>query len=75
MIDGYKNNNKPSKDRAGGPDGAFLGLVTDGSLANGVEVRLDSDTSIEDVKVGAFVTIQRNQHRFFGVATDVALGL
>lgn len=72
--DPYQNNSTRSIDGAGSPDGAFLGLVTDGSLANGVEVRLDPGTSTEDVKVGAFVTIQGTQHRFFGVATDVALG-
>ena len=51
-----------------------MGLVVDGSLSNGVEVRLDPSTSVENVKVGIFVTIQGNQHRFFGVATEVALG-
>ncbi len=52
----------------------FLGLVVDGSLTNGVEVRLDPATSVEEVKVGAFVTIQGVQRRFFGVITDVSLG-
>ena len=35
-----------------------LGMVVAGSLADGVEVRLDPDTSTEDIKVGTFVTIQ-----------------
>ena len=48
--------------------------MVEGSLTNGVDVRLDSGTSVEDIKVGAFVTIQGSRHRFFGVITDVALG-
>ena len=53
---------------------AFLGLVVEGSLSQGVEVRLDPGTSVENIKVGTFVTIQGSQYRFFGVATDIALG-
>lgn len=52
----------------------FLGLVVEGSLTQGVEVRLDPGTSVENIKVGTFVTIQGSQYRFFGVATDIALG-
>ncbi len=55
-------------------DAGFLGLVVDGSLANGIEVRLDQAASVEDVKVGAFVTIRGSGHQFFGVVTDVSLG-
>ena len=54
--------------------GASLGLVVDGSLTNGVEVRLDSKTMVEDLKVGTFVTIQGNRGRFFGTLTEIALG-
>ena len=50
-----------------------LGMVVSGSLTEGMEVRLDSDTSIEDIKVGTFVNIQGQHMRFFGVVTDVAL--
>ena len=56
------------------PEEGFLGLVVDGSLANGIEVRLDQAASVEDVKVGAFVTIRGSGHQFFGVVTDVSLG-
>ncbi|HIM37261.1 MAG TPA: DUF87 domain-containing protein, partial [Dehalococcoidia bacterium] len=52
----------------------FLGLVVEGSLTQGVEVRLDPGTSVENIKVGTFVTIQGSQYRFFGVVTDIALG-
>ena len=53
-----------------------LGLVVGGSLAHGVEVRLDDggQSSVEDIKVGTFVTIQGSKYRFFGVVTDLALG-
>jgi len=57
-----------------GSQGGFLGVVVDGSLAHGVEVRLDAGTSVEEVKAGAFVTIQGGRQRFFGVVTDIALG-
>ncbi len=50
-----------------------LGMVVSGSLTEGMEVRLDADTSIEDIKVGTFVNIQGQRMRFFGVVTDVAL--
>jgi len=50
-----------------------LGMVVSGSLTDGVEVRLDSDVSTEEVKVGTFVNLQGERLRFFGVVTDVAL--
>ena len=50
-----------------------LGMVVSGSLTEGMEVRLDADTSIEDIKVGTFVNIQGRHTRFFGMVTDVAL--
>ena len=34
-----------------------LGIVTSGSLNKGIEVRLDSSASIEDMVVGRYVTI------------------
>ena len=51
-----------------------LGMVVSGSLADGMEVRLDHTTSVEDLKVGTFVNIQGQRMRFFGVVTDVSLG-
>ena len=50
-----------------------LGMVVSGSLTEGMEVRLDASTSIEDIKVGTFVNIQGQRMRFFGVVTEVAL--
>jgi DNA helicase HerA-like ATPase len=50
-----------------------LGMVVAGSLSEGMEIRLDAGVSIEDIKVGTFVSIQGQQLRFFGVLTEVAL--
>ena len=51
-----------------------LGMVIEGSVANGVEVRLDATVSVESIKVGTFVTLQGSDNRFFGDVTDVGLG-
>jgi DNA helicase HerA-like ATPase len=56
------------------PNPRRLGMVVAGSLTEGMEVRLDPDTSVEEIKVGTFVNIRGEQMRFFGVVTDVALG-
>lgn len=53
--------------------GALLGAVVAGSVSDGVEVRLAPGVPVEEVKVGAFVTIQGRGRRFFGVITDVEL--
>jgi DNA helicase HerA-like ATPase len=52
-----------------------LGIVVSGSLNKGVEVKLDSSTPIEDMVVGRFVTIEGQKRRFFGMITDVSLGV
>jgi len=52
-----------------------LGIVVSGSLARGVEVRLDSSASIEDMAVVRCVTIEGEKRRFFGMITDVSLGV
>ena len=62
MRDGHYSQEKP------------LGMVVDGSLTRGVEVRLDADCSVEDVKVGTFAVIQGERQRFFGIVTDISLG-
>jgi len=50
-----------------------LGIIVSGSLDRGVEVRLDSAVSVEDMAVGRYVTIEGQQRRFFGMITDVSL--
>jgi len=52
-----------------------LGIVVSGSLNKGVEVKLDSSASVEDMAVGRYVAIEGNKRRFFGMITDVSLGL
>ena len=52
-----------------------LGVVVSGSLNKGVEVKLDSSASVEDMVVGRYVTIEGNKRRFFGMITDVSLGV
>ncbi len=51
-----------------------IGMVVAGSLTNGMDVKLDAGASVEEIKVGAFVTIQGEKLRFFGVVMDVSLG-
>ena len=52
-----------------------LGIVTSGSLDKGVEVKLDSAISVEDMAVGRYVTIEGQKRRFFGMITDISLGV
>ena len=52
-----------------------LGIVTAGSLNKGVEVRLDSSASVEDMAVGRYITIEGKKQRFFGMITDISLGV
>ncbi len=52
-----------------------LGIVVSGSLNKGVEVRLDSSASVEDMAVGRYVTIEGEKRRFFGMVTDISLGV
>ena len=50
-----------------------LGLIVSGSLAGGLDIRLDSHRSVEEMAVGRYVTIQGERSRFFGIITDVQL--
>ncbi|HLC30748.1 MAG TPA: ATPase, partial [Dehalococcoidia bacterium] len=50
-----------------------LGLIVAGSLSHGLDVKLSPERSIEEVKVGRYVTIQGEQTRFFCMASDVSL--
>ena len=50
-----------------------IGVVVAGSLGEGVKVRLNGTTSVEDIKVGSNVVIQGQENRFFGVVTDCLL--
>lgn len=52
-----------------------LGIITSGSLNKGVEVRLDRSASVEEMAVGRYVTIEGQKQRFFGMITDISLGV
>jgi len=51
-----------------------LGSVIQGSLSQGLEVRLHADVSVEDMRVGKFLVVQGRRSRFFSMLTDVSLG-
>ena len=55
--------------------GQPLGSVIQGSLTEGLEVRLHPDVSVEDMRVGKFLVVQGVRSRFFCMLTDVALGI
>ena len=77
MTQSFSNkspNESPLNGRTPDGEGQLLGMVIEGSVTDGVEVRLDPGASVERVKVGTFVTIQGSENRFFGVVTNVGLG-
>jgi len=53
--------------------GKELGLITKGSLVEGLEMKLSPERSIEEVKAGKFVVIEGLLHKFFSLITDVGL--
>ncbi|HEX9896537.1 MAG TPA: ATP-binding protein [Dehalococcoidales bacterium] len=52
-----------------------LGIVVSGSVEKGVDIRLDAQASVEDMVVGRYVTIEGKKRRFFGMITDIRLGV
>jgi len=52
-----------------------LGIVVAASLDKGVDVRLDGSVSVEEMVVGRYVAIEGQKRRFFGMITDVSLGV
>lgn len=63
---------EPSADGHIAPS-ARLGLVVDGSLSKGLEVKLDRSAEIEAITVGRYVVIEGSARRFFSMITDVGL--
>lgn len=55
-------------------DARQLGIITQGSLSKGLEMRLAPGTSVEEVRVGKFVVAEGQRNRFFSMLTDVSLG-
>lgn len=50
-----------------------VGVVTSGSLLEGLTARLDDHYDLEQLRVGQFVVVQGRQNRFFSLLTDVQL--
>ena len=50
-----------------------LGVITSGSLVEGLCARLEGRESVEDMGVGKFVVIKGEKHEFFSMITDVVL--
>lgn len=50
-----------------------MGVVTRGSLTEGLEMKLAEDCFIEDIKAGKFVVIEGDKLRFFSLITDLRL--
>jgi len=56
------------------PQGRRLGIVVGGSLTEGLDIKLDSATPIEEMAVGRYVVIEGQKSRYFGMISDVTLG-
>ncbi len=52
----------------------FLGVVTAGSLAKGLQARIRTLTPLEKIQTGQFIAVEGDGIRFFGLLTDVTLG-
>ena len=54
-------------------DRTQIGVITQGSLTEGVEMKLNPERSVEDVKAGKFVVIEGFKNEFFSMITDMSL--
>ena len=73
-MNGAMNTNGTVNGFTASADGRVpLGTVVAGSLSDGIQVRLDDGVSVEDMKVGTFISIQGQRHRFLGVLTEIEL--
>ncbi|MFH1008340.1 MAG: ATP-binding protein, partial [Candidatus Latescibacterota bacterium] len=50
-----------------------IGVITKGSLIEGLEMKLDASQSVEDIKAGKFVVIEGEKNEFFSMITDLRL--
>ncbi|MBX2822500.1 MAG: ATP-binding protein [Rhodothermaceae bacterium] len=50
-----------------------IGVITQGSLSKGLEMKLDASVSIESVMSGTFAVIQGKEYDFFSMITDVRI--
>ena len=56
-----------------GRRGNRIGVITRGSLVEGLEMKLDAEKNIEDMKAGKFVVIEGDKNDFFSMVTDMRL--
>ncbi|MDZ4700790.1 MAG: ATP-binding protein [Rhodothermales bacterium] len=50
-----------------------LGVITRGSLSQGIDMKLDDDLSVEAIAAGSFVVIQGEAYDFFAMITDASI--
>jgi uncharacterized protein len=50
-----------------------LGVITQGSLVEGLDMKLDEERSVEDIKAGKFVVVEGFKNEFFSMITDLRL--
>jgi len=50
-----------------------VGVITKGSLVEGLEMKLDAERNVEDMKAGKFVVIEGDKNDFFSMVTDMRL--
>lgn len=50
-----------------------LGHIIAGSLTEGFELRVNSETDLETIKTGKFVCVKGKHHKFFSLITDLSL--
>ena len=50
-----------------------IGVITRGSLVEGVEMKLSPHCAVEDIKAGKFVVIEGQKNEFFSLITDIRL--
>ena len=53
--------------------GQQIGVITKGSLVEGLEMKLDPEQNVEDMKAGKFVVIEGDKNDFFSMVTDMRL--
>ena len=53
--------------------GKQIGVITRGSLVEGLEMKLDPEQNVEDMKAGKFVVIEGDKNDFFSMVTDMRL--
>ena len=52
---------------------SLLGIITSGSLTDGLTMRLDPERSVEEIRAGKFVVVEGTEYDFLSLITDVKL--